>query len=506
VGAAEAVCAGEQVEAYNVLELLDELLERSLVYVYVADEAPRYGLLETVRQYGLQQLERTGEAAAVRELHLRWCVALAEQAAPALAGPQQGMWLARLEREHDNLRAALRRALDHGHGALGLALAGGLGKFWLRGGHQREGRAWLVALLALAAEDADAAALATRAGALEAAAWLADDAHDFAQASALFAQGATLRHALGLEQSPAGGLINAAMEARAGGDYARATALLEEGLAQQRARGRDDGAGPGGLGLALTGANRFTLLALVLREQGAYARARALCEECLSLSRERGDVEGSAHALLSLSDLARDHGEAGPARATGAEALALFGELGHHWATGFALNNLALAAYLDGDLGLAASRAGESEKLFRDLQAEPSLAEVLVTVGRIKGALGEAEEARAALAEALGLAWATGPRVVVAAALEEIGVQALREGRSGPGVQLLAAATTLRQAMGAPVRPADRPALEGALAAARAALGETAFDEAWAGGQALPVEQIVARVLAGSEDALAAIK
>src|SRR5262249_39154910 len=164
---------------------------------------------------------------------------------------------------------------------------------------------------------------------------------------------------------------------------------------------------------------------LVLREQGAYARASALCEECLSLSREWGDVEGSAHALLSLSDVARDQGEAGLARATGAEALALFGDLGHQWATGFALNNLALAASLDGDLALAARQAEESAALFRGLQAGPSLAEVLVTLGRIRGAQGAVADAEAHLAEALTLAWAAGPRLIVAAALEEMGVQAV---------------------------------------------------------------------------------
>jgi len=84
VTAAEAVCSGDDVAAEAVLELLDELLERSLVYVYDAEGTPRYGLLETVRQYGAQQLERAGEAVAVQNRLLAWCATLAEQAAPAL--------------------------------------------------------------------------------------------------------------------------------------------------------------------------------------------------------------------------------------------------------------------------------------------------------------------------------------------------------------------------------------------------------------------------------------
>jgi hypothetical protein len=117
-------------------------------------------------------------------------------------------------------------------------------------------------------------------------------------------------------------------------------------------------------------------------------------------------------------------------------------------------------------------------------------------VGRVRGGQGEVEAARAALAEALNLAWAEGPRFGVAAALEELGVQAVRQGHAQHGVPFLAVAATLRETMGAPVRPADRPALEGALAAARAALGAAAFTGAWAAGQTLPVEQIVAHALA----------
>ncbi len=205
---------------------------------------------------------------------------------------------------------------------------------------------------------------------------------------------------------------------------------------------------------------------------------------------------------MGLGDVARDQGDTGRVRAYCEETLALFGELGHTW-VGFSLNNLALAAYLDGDLALAASRAAESETLFRGLEAGPSLAEVLVTVGRIKGAQGEAAAARASLAEALTLAWAKGPRWVVAAALEGLGVQAVSQGQAQHAAQILGAATRLRQSMGAPVRPADRPALDGALAAARASLRNAAFAGAWATGQTLPLEQIVALALAGPEETTA---
>jgi WD40 repeat protein/predicted ATPase len=499
LAAAEAVCAGDAVAEDTVLDVLDELLDRSLVNVYEAGGVPRYGMLETVRQYGLQQLEHAGEVAAVRDRHLDWCVALAEQAAPALQGPVQIVWLARLSREHDNLRAALQWALDRGRGTLGLRVAGGLGKFWLRGDHQREGRRWLEALLALAADNTDTGAAAARATALEAAAWLAEDRHDFAQASALFAQAGAMRRGSGEEMRPAGVLITDGLQARADGDYARAAALMEESLAQASGPEHRGRTGDGELGLSVSWGNHYTLPALVLRERGEYARARALCEECLALARERGDAESIAIALLSLGDIARDLGEAARVSALCEESLALFRNMGQKWAIGFLLNDLALAAYLDGDLALAASRATESESVFREMEAETSLAEVLVTVGRVRGAQGEWAAARASLAEALTLALAKGPRLFVAASLEEIGVQAVGQGYAQHGVPLLAAAATLRQVMGAPPRPVDRPGMEAALAAARMALGLDIFDQVWAAGQALPLEQAIGRALAGPE-------
>jgi non-specific serine/threonine protein kinase len=452
-------------------------------------------MLETVRLYGLRQLEHTGELAMLRDRQLRWCVTLAEQASPALMQGDPAVWLARLEREHDNLRSALQWALDSSASTLALRLAAGLWPFWRgRRRHLNEGRRWLSAILALPIEDNDRESKNLRASVLEGAAWLAEDEHDFAQASAFFEESEELRRSLGQKQGLAGSLINTAMEARARGNYARATALLEQSLTEQRALGNRDSIKRGGLGLTLS------RLALVLAERGLYPRATALYEECLALHRDLNDREGAGYALLGLGDVARDLGDTTRVHTYCDETLLLFRELGHPL-TGFSLNNLALAAYAEGDLPGAHQKAQEAVALFRELQAGPSLAEALVTLGRMQGAQGGVDAARASLAEALALAWARGPRIVAAAALDELGFLTVQRESGQYGVHLLAAAATLRQQMGTPLRPADRLAFQNALSQARASLGVAVFQEAWATGQSRRVAALVADIVAGPRTA-----
>ena len=133
------------------------------------------------------------------------------------------------------------------------------------------------------------------------------------------------------------------------GHYQQAIRLLEEAVTQHRARGDRGSLSAGGLGLALYG------LGLMLREQGAFARAATLFEECVELHSALGDREGIAQAQLALGDIARDQGDVVQMRTFGEQSLLVFRELGVQWAIGFALNNLALAAYREDDLAHAFS-------------------------------------------------------------------------------------------------------------------------------------------------------
>jgi non-specific serine/threonine protein kinase len=442
-------------------------------------------MLEPLREYALEQLAARGEAAALGHAHASYYLALAEAAVAQWDSPTAAVAIAQLDREYDNLRAVLQWARDGGDRMLGLQLAVALRRFWQRRGYYSEGRTWLEDLLALDDAPADTVALAARQRALHAAAWLASDQYDFARATQLFEQSLGLRHTLGESADQTQVLLATARQARATGQYQRATALFEEALQRHRAQGNRESASAGGLGQSLYD------LALVRREQGDVAGAQVLLEEGLDLHRTIGEREGIAIGLLGLSDIARDQGAATQVREYSEQSLAISRELGIQGAIGFAVNNLALADYGDGSPTRAHALADESVSLFRNLQADSSLAEVLITKGQILQAEGHATAAYAALSEALRLAMTFGPRLMVAYALERLAHMMAEGGQTQLGVQYFAAASALRAQMGTPVRPADRPAIEHALATARAALGTDAYAAVWAEAQALPLEQVL---------------
>lgn len=470
-------------------------------------DTPRFFLLEPIRDYALEQLTARGEATLLQRAHATHYLTLAETATVPWASPNADAVMAQLDQERDNLRAALQWARDSQDGTpvrsdhtLALQLGGALIKFWRRRGLLSEGRVWLEELLARHEDAPDAGAQAARLRALQGAAWLASDQHDYARATQLFEQSMALRRAWGEHEDEPNLLINAALEARVMGQYAKATALLEDALAQHRALGNRGSFGNFGLGLSLF------LKGLVHREQGNFARATALFEECVQLHRALGDREGIAVGLLGLSDVARDQGNVTQLRHYGAEALTIARDLEMKWAIGFALHNLALAAYLAGELTPALTLINESVALFRAQKAAGSLAEVLITLGQILYAQRDIGAAHAALTEALQLAWDVGPRLMAAAALEALAGLAVPGGGAPRALETvtlaatkLAVASALRTQMGTPVRPAEKPAVERTMATLRATLAADHFAAVWAKAETLSLTQLLSLIPSTAE-------
>ena len=273
--AAEVVGAAEEADAEDVLKLLGNLVEQSLVLAQPSEDGGevRYGMLEPVRQYGLERLERSDEAEEVRRRHAEYYLALAKQAEPELKGSRQVAWLDRLEEEHDNLRATLSWALERGETELGLRLAGALGEFWWLHGHLSEGRRWLEAALTKGVEPSASA----RAKALIWAGTIAWGQGDFERAIALGEESLTLARATGNPSSIATALYTVGRAAFFANRLERAAVLVEEAASLQRTW--EDTAG-----LA-----RSLLLLGWTAARCDYGRAMALREEALALGQKAED-------------------------------------------------------------------------------------------------------------------------------------------------------------------------------------------------------------------------
>jgi tetratricopeptide (TPR) repeat protein len=420
-------------------------VDKSLVSVEESAGEARYHLLETLRHYARDRLAAGEEHALVRDRHRDYYVALAEEAEPALRGPEQARWLDRIAGDLGNVRAALGWCEQGPAGAeAGLRLARALWRFWELRGLLSEGRGWLTRMLAISRE----AAPLLRARAFNAAGTLAYREGDRPAASRCYAESLRLARAAGDAATIAASLSNLSLIHTDAGEIERARALLEEAIAIRRTS--DD---RWGISRDLNGLGYLALRA------GDHVSAERFVEESLAVKREIGDTVGIAGALGNLAELAMRRGEYARAESLLRESLDLRRRLKDDRAIVATLCGLADMAGRQGDQSGAASRYFESLLLARRLEMPAEIAQAL--------------EGLAAIA-------ATG-------------------GRFRDGARLLGAAEALRGSTGTAAssdEPEDRDRI---VATLRAGLDEATFAFALAEGRAMTLDEVIARAIeAGS--------
>jgi predicted ATPase/DNA-binding CsgD family transcriptional regulator len=435
--AAEEVCTGGGIEASDILDLLTQLVDKSLVVVEIRTEAARYRLLETVRQYGLERLNESGESAGVRGRHLRCYLEFAERADPELRGPAQTLWLERLETEHDNLRAALAWSKTDEDGAeAGLRLAGALHGFWRLHGHAAEGCEWLTDALGRG----DRSPTSVHAKALLGAGWLAFRLGNYREARAWLLQALELFRESGDKWHFSLSLHQLAHTVDYQGDTTQAIALLEESVAVYRQVGDE-------WGLAFS----LRCLGDAIYRQGDYGRATTLLEDSLALYRRVGDNWGLSNVLGSLGLLAGERNEYDRAVALLEESLTIVRPMGDRWDIALTQNKLANVMLRQGKSGRAVALYQESLRLGRETGGKLHIADCLTGLARAAAAL---EQPRRA-------------------------------------AQLFGAAEIVREAIHTHVFPANRADYEHSVAIVQKALGERAFEAAWAEGRAMTLDRAI---------------
>jgi non-specific serine/threonine protein kinase len=442
VEAAEAVGAAGPIEAWEVLDLLLALVDKSLVVAEEHHGATRYHLLETVRQYARDRLLESDRAAseAARARHLAYFVQWAGQAESERRGAEEAFWLDRLELEHDNLSAALRFGLESRDTASlaegALRLCGAMGTFWLLRGYWGEGREWCATVLTLSV--------------------------------------------IGQEGLRANVLHLAGELAANQGDSVAARPLLDESLVLAQSAGDKSS-----VVAALNG------LGYLMFAQGDYEAMRSFYEQSLALQRERGDEAGIARILNNLGVHANAQGDSATAQARFEEALIYYRQHNDRVAQALTLSNLGLIATIAGDYPRARPLLEESILLSRGLGNKRALCQTLTILGHVTSEQGNLTEARGLLTECLILCQELGAKGLLPNALEVLAGLLVSEGNAVHAAQLLGYAQQLREALSAPREPSLSSFYERQVARVRSVLDEAAYRAAFEEGRVMTWEQAI---------------
>lgn len=435
--AAEAIWrAGDKTKDRHLSAFEGEaaLLDKSLLLqVEQEGEEPRLQMLITVRVYGQECLKASGEDKLTRYAHAQYYLALAEEAEPHLKGPEKSVWLARLEREQENLRTAMEWFITREETELALRICGALWEFWSRRGNRSEGRYWLKAVLGLPGAGA----------------------HQVARAKALYAAGYLSWHQ---------------------NDLSEANLLLRESAALYRALGDDRG-------LAIS----LGSLGVLIQQQGHLVEGRILVEESLALHRKQGSNWEIANLLQNLSYVAWWQGDLTRVAALAEESLILARGVGDKFLIAIALHNIAYAVWQQGDFVRASTLVQESLVIFRELGDKAGIAGSLDTKGSIALAQHDLEEASACYREGFALAWQLGDNVGwFSLGLARV---AAAKGHLNRAVGLLALSEMV-YGITKIMNPNERATFERELVVLRSQLGEEVFAAAWAEGFSMTAEQV----------------
>lgn len=439
------ICTVPNEFAGDTLEELSRLVERSLIRREDVGGEMRFEMLDTIREFASESLVQSGESKRILKHFVDFFLYVAEEAESKLKGREQLRWLVRLEREHDNLREALRWSIENNETERSLRLGSALWRFWHIRGHLTEGRLWLTKALT-----------DNRAGRIEPRARV---------------------------------LLGAGVLAYWQNDFPAAGSLLDESLALAQELGDKEGS-----------AFSLNYLGGISVDQGDFAEGRRLFENSLALFRQLGNKWGIALVLNNLGVGARCQGDYDRASVLHRQSLELFEELEDRRYIARSQINLGFVLERKGEYDAARKMVNEALTLFRELGEKVGIAESLFLLGSVARRQGEIDAASKLLGESLAVSHEIGNKEVIASCFEEFAALDCMKGRAERAARLQAAAEAMREAMRFPVPPAYSEDNQRNVAMTRSSLGGKRFQAEWAKGREMTLEEAVAYAV-GAESA-----
>ncbi len=441
--AIEEVCGVGPLAQENIVDLLASLVDKSLVLPEEGGEGTRYRMLETIRDYARFKLVESGDMDDTSTRHCHYYFAMAKDGRNGLQGPEPAKWVARLEADHDNLRAAIAHSMGgRGDPVIAVKIEVALQAFRLIRGYASEGRNNLRALLAHPAIVSD----------------------DLARGHALY-----VAAALASDQ----------------GDHQEARRMLETCLGLRRDKGNDTD----------VAATLSTLAAVRLR-LGDAVRARSGEEEALAIFRKLGDRSGEAIALLHLGEIGAHVGEDRDARRFLSQSLALAREIKHAEIESDCERVLGQLALEGGDLPEARACLERALAVCQAARDKRGTAMVSWWLGKIDLANNDGGSALSHLREATRAFKAFGMNAETIGVIEDHARLACSLGLADDSARLHASASAARERLLLPRAPRLEPLCRDDLGSLRAALGNSAFEIAWRDGHEWDLAQAINHALA----------
>jgi predicted ATPase len=481
--AAENVCVAEGIEREQILDLLTQLVEKSLVLIREQHGTTCYRLLEPIRQYAQDRLREGGAMPTVQRRQVDYFLRVAQKAEPRLLGHEQQLAFEELEAEHANLLAALAWAAEH-DAESALKLSNALGWFWERRGYLAEGREWFKRTIA----ESPATLAQLRGEAYVRAGRLACWQGDYEHAIALTEKGMRLCEQSGNQRWLGMAFNNLGGVAAYRGELDRAVPLLDQSLSIGKDSCDTD--------LVWRSLGDLGVVALF---QGDYESARDLVEQSVLTMRRCGDEDGGMMVRI-LGDVEFALGNIEKATSYYEETLAIGGKLAHKRAVASALEGLGKVAFDRGDYPRARAFYEEGLQVADELGQKSEYAITLgINLAELAVEERKFDQARRLCMAGLRNSQEVGDKDSIAAELSICAWLCFASGgQAEAAAQLLGTVEGIRESLGITLPPRQRARHERRVAAIRAALDQEVFAAAWARGKAMTIEDAIAYTRAAS--------
>ena len=477
--AVEALCqeAPDPIDAWTVISAL---VDHSLVQAISQPTADaRFQMLETLRDYGLEQLDALGDAAEARLAHATWCLNLAEAAEPRLVGSDQEEWLDRLDLEWDNIRAASNWSFESGHEQVVLRVLGAIWRFCSNRGYTIETRTFLDRALSATSGQQSS----HRCRGLVAAGNLAQDQRDLDVAQDLFEQAREIAVSNGHQQDEIQSLIGLAKVAVNRSDYTTAIELHSRAMTLARERG-DQRA----VGVSLGG------LAYVSYFQGKLDDAVHYWEEGRQVVAALGDSLLEAVAAGNLGAVAMVRGEYDRAEQLLSRTLELQRRMRVSDSLPYTLTNLGETWRQLGDYTLAEDLLAEAIARFRDLGYKGSEGTCLTSYAQLARDKGDSARSAMMLIESTRLIHEAGDQFPITENAEVLAELCVDRGTHTTAIELVAAAASIRKHIGSEPKPVQQAHIDELVTVIRQAVPEATYARHWKSGAELDLDSLTRRI------------